>query len=107
MDAYIYKAALYCEECAEQIIQGIFEKHGVDVGCRPPEDSEQWPQGPYANGGGESDSPEHCDCCGVFLENSLTSDGEEYVRAEVAKAVREEGYIECQVWAPFYGIELP
>ena len=49
MDAYIYKAALYCSDCAATIRQGL------NFLCRPrvmQEDSEYVPQGPYANRGG-------------------------------------------------------
>jgi hypothetical protein len=34
-------------------------------------DSDKFPKGPLADGGGESDCPQHCDTCGVFLENPL------------------------------------
>lgn len=56
-------------------------------------DSGEYPKGPYGDGGGESDSPQHCGACHEFLENSLTSDGAEYVRANQ----RDE-------WDSFYGI---
>ena len=38
-------------------------------------DSDDLPKGPYSNGGGEADTPQHCDGCGAFLENPLTGDG--------------------------------
>lgn len=75
MNAYIYQAALLCEDCAFAAQKACRAK-----GHYSADDSDRWPQGPYADGGGESDSPEHCDHCGIFLENPLTSDGEEYVR---------------------------
>ena len=77
MKAYVFQAALLCEDCAETTMQSL-EKAG-----KPSDgwgDSENWPQGPYEDGGGEADTPQHCDHCRIFLENPLTTDGEEYVR---------------------------
>lgn len=48
-------------------------------GLSPDTDSERYPQGPYPDGGGEADSPNHCDRCGIFLHNPLTSVGYGYV----------------------------
>lgn len=84
MNAYMYQAALYCEECATAI------KHRLDLDGKTPTlpddertfDSDDYPKGPYADGGGESDIPAHCDACGLFLRNPLTSDGEQYVREQ-------------------------
>jgi hypothetical protein len=81
MKAYIYQAALLCEDCADIVQEVRKGKGGFDD---YPENSDIWPQGPYSDGGGESDCPEHCDHCGLFLENPLTSDGEAYVKEFVA-----------------------
>lgn len=43
-------------------------------------DSGEFPKGPYGNGGGESDTPQHCGGCHEFLENPLTSAGYRYIR---------------------------
>ena len=78
MLAYVFQAALLCEECARKRINVLLagsSRELADTG-----DSDAFPQGPYADGGGEADAPNHCDHCRVFLENPLTSDGEEYVR---------------------------
>jgi len=92
MNAYVFQATLLCEECA-QATRTRFEsleaqnpwrqcRHGViSSTCG---DSDCWPRGPYPRGGGEADSPQHCGHCGLFLENPLTSDGEEYVRKTIA-----------------------
>lgn len=92
MEAYVYQSALICPTCAEEV------KHE-----RPEsEDSDHYPQGPYANGGGESDCPQHCDTCHVFLENPLTSDGTEYVK----EGLRNETgpcYI-LDLWRSFYTV---
>jgi len=66
---YAYNAAFYCDDCAHKIMK---ELDGVDSG-----DTDEYPQ--YASNDCESDHPEHCDGCGEFLGNSLTSDGADYV----------------------------
>lgn len=75
MDAYVYQAALICDECAKVVMRERMDDP----------DSHNYPQGPYGDGGGESDVPQHCDHCGVFLENPLTTAGEEYVREHVSE----------------------
>lgn len=77
----MYQAALYCSECTDKI------KERLDAeGARPDNpadensfDSDDYPKGPYADGGGESDSPENCAGCHIWLENPLTADGVERV----------------------------
>lgn len=66
MDAYIYRADIYCETCAAPNL------HPRRVLCG---DSDCCPQGPYADGGGEADSPQHCGRCGTALDNPLTEWG--------------------------------
>ncbi len=79
------------------------------------DDSEQWPQGPYPDGGGEADCPQHCDCCGAFLENPLTDDGDSYVREkaepfnapdsswdEIATRAESAGQPVLAEWIRFY-----
>lgn len=74
MDAFILNASLICKDCAmdkkEDLGQEPLDSQG---------DPLHWPQGPYPDGGGEADSPQHCDLCGLFLQNPLTEDGEMYV----------------------------
>lgn len=81
MNVYAYRAALLCEDCGPQIRNSLTSR-----GKAPPNpsdessyDSDDFPKGPYPNGGGESDTPQHCDSCQVFLENPLTDDGYNYV----------------------------
>lgn len=116
MKAYTFKAALCCEDCAADIKAALEKTTG-----QPPlelrESSDHWPQGPYGNGGGEADTPQHCDSCGEFLENPLTSDGVKYVREvladiappyrdqtwdDVAKEAEAIGAISAAQWARFY-----
>ena len=82
MDAYVYRAALYCEDCAEAI--GYVCHTETHDGRSSTCDSQCTPIGPYADGGGEADTPAHCDTCHVFLENPLTHHGIEYVIDELA-----------------------
>ena len=83
MMAYTYKAALLCEACAAMVCHDI--RDGIVPGDLDSADSDEAPQGPYANGGGEADSPQHCDHCNAFLENPLTTDGVEYVENAIAR----------------------
>lgn len=80
MKAYIYCAALYCESCGD-IIRANLESAGkapLKLENESTWDSDTYPKGPYSDGGGEADCPQHCDSCGVFLENALTDDGDAY-----------------------------
>lgn len=81
MNAYVYQAALLCEECG----LAATKKRCADPRPLVIGDSDDFPQGPHLDGGGEADSPGHCDHCGVFLKNPLTTDGEEYVREELCE----------------------
>jgi hypothetical protein len=101
MDAYVYKAALYCSDCAAQI------RKGRDVQMWPramQQDSEYVPRGPYPNGGGEADTPQHCDACGLFLENPLTPDGTRYVIEKLVEHARDgDGDAKAlTTWTAFY-----
>jgi hypothetical protein len=65
-------------------------------------DSGEYPKGCF--GSDESDCPQHCGHCSVFLENDLTSDGEEYVKEAVQDAI-DSGYTDCvamTIWREFY-----
>jgi hypothetical protein len=128
MQVYMYQAALYCEACGEAIRERLTaegkapsnpeDEHSFDSG--------DFPKGPYPEGGGEADCPQHCDACGLFLENALTADGLDYVREAIlrTRAKREyrqqrdpsghlnliadrlahvgEGSVALDVWEPFY-----
>jgi hypothetical protein len=85
MKAYMFHASWLCEDCGKAVSKEV-DRDGVqDTG-----DSDAYPQGPYGDGGGEADCPQHCDHCHVFLENPLTADGEEYVR----DALRDRRYLD-------------
>jgi len=82
MNVYIYQAALLCESCGNNV-KAILQEKGLAPQNPNDEysyDSDDYPKGLYPDGGGESDCPNHCDICGLFLENPLTQDGENYVK---------------------------
>lgn len=106
MDVYAYQAALWCAACGEGIRADLTAagKAPANAGDEYTYDSDNYPKGPVADGGGEADSPQHCDGCGVFLENALTADGEAYVKEAIEDAHGGAAEsIAITVWAPFYG----
>ena len=111
MNVYICHDDLYCEDCGNEI-----RNHVSRTNPRPAKewqnDSDVYPQGPYPNGGGEADLPQHCaageNCLvafhcsdgtkiGVWLENELTEEGVTYVK----EAVKEGGYV-ANLWFEWY-----
>lgn len=106
MDAYIYCAALYCEDCIADIKAKIApELRPEDPDDEYSYDSDQWPKGPYADGGGESDTTGYCEVCHTFLENPLTLEGYECVRAMLEEDlgwISDEEHVLHEV-AEFYG----
>lgn len=87
--SYAYNADMYCDDCAE----GIKSDCGEDTG-----DTDEYPQYDHSD---ESDCPWHCGDCGVFLENSLTADGYDYVQ----EAVNEGSDTARLEWGPYYNIK--
>lgn len=79
MKAFMFQAALLCEDCGDAHKATHVKPDHADEGDESSYDSDEWPKGPYEDGGGEADCPQHCDACGLFLENPLTGDGENYV----------------------------
>ena len=78
MDFYIFQADTYCQLCASGI------KARLDPPPTPEDewtfDSDEYPKGAFDSDYEESDSPDHCASCQIFLKNPLTSDGEAYIR---------------------------
>ena len=117
MDAYIFQAALICDTCGTLYKQGTDRPAHVDENDESSYDSDEWPKGPYSDGGGEADTPQNCDHCGVFLDNPLTGDGETYVRDAFREFVElgrgslevlgewKAAYDWC--WDDFYSITFP
>jgi len=89
MDVYVYQSAFLCEDCAMK----------VSADRAPSDDSDQYPVGPYPDGGGEADCPHHCDHCGLFLRNPLTGDGERYIQAQIAQSPLT---YTTRAWLDFY-----
>jgi hypothetical protein len=97
MNAYIFQAALLCEACARKVMDAK-QPYASN-------DSNTYPQGPYPDGGGEADSPQHCDHCRTFLENPLTSDGVAYVVDAINHSVGNSDVLD--EWSCYYGVEAP
>ncbi|MDX2116264.1 MAG: hypothetical protein SFZ24_11695 [Planctomycetota bacterium] len=109
MEVYVFQAALYCEDCGQAIADELIARGVADPG-----DSDAFPQGPYPEGGGEADVPQHCDVAGhclnavrsgehavgAFLENPLTGDGRRYLAEAIA--TRPDSEV-VRLWAEFYG----
>lgn len=89
MDAYIYQAALLCAGHGEETRARIRAEGNApeDESNESSYDSDEYPKGPLPDGGGEADTPQHCDVCQRFLENPLTSDGYAYVADSIAEAL--------------------
>lgn len=100
MNAYIYRAALYCEDCAEAIKQRLRSSNASES-----KSSDDYPQGPYSAGGGEADCPQHCDSCRKFLENPLTSDGVDYIKHVLSYPDKGAADV-LETWREFYKNEL-
>jgi hypothetical protein len=128
MDAYVYKAALWCGPCMIKTLVAERKAAPGAIDLSPAEalqqivstngftnesdyDSDDPPKGPYADGGGEADTPQRCDGCRQFLENLLTGDGLMYVEDTIGEALtnkRLTGATNDAVveWANFYKDEL-
>lgn len=101
MQAYIFNADIYCEDCGRRLVEEYTADEIEDNG-----DSDTFPQGPYPDGGGEADCPQHCSNCRCFLENPLTTDGAEYVLEALnqhAESGRDDSGV-LREWSEFYGI---
>ncbi len=55
-DAYIYSADIYCADCARKLMETLAVPVGADPDDENTFDSDDYPKGPYADGGGEADS---------------------------------------------------
>lgn len=107
MYVYVYNADIYCEKCGRQHVIACGEAD-AKLGrlSADASDSNSYPQGPYPDGGGEADCPQHCADCNVFLENPLTPEGQTYVAecvtiAICAKKTTAES-VALSMWLPFY-----
>lgn len=99
MHAYVYKAALWCPTCGLAHRTRLPIPPGADANDESTWDSDVWPKGPYAEGGGEADSPQHCEGCGVFLENPVTDNG-----LDALYDAHAEGKQLPPAWIDFYDL---
>lgn len=104
MKAYVYQAALLCEACgvAKAAQRRPHMPEDFDPEDESTYDSDEYPKGPYGDGGGEADCPQHCDACDVFLENPLTGDGVAYV-VETLIGDGVPGRSPLKEWTDYYG----
>ena len=128
MDAYICKAGLWCGPCVIKALVAARKAAPGAIDMSPAEalqqivsangftreshyDSEDLPKGPYAQGGGEADTPQHCEGCRQFLGNPLTSDGMLWVEGAIRDYLTTRNPIAVTTdtvneWADFYKDEL-
>jgi len=87
MKAFVYRAALYCEDCGNAIRRDLTAegKAPANIADEVTYESDAFPKGPYSYGGGEADTPQHCENCGAFLANPLTGYGSNYVHEAAAQ----------------------
>jgi hypothetical protein len=79
MNVYMYQASIYCEDCGKAIRDKLKDSAPDNPEDETAYDSDEYPKGPYADGGGEADRPWHCETCKRPLGNPLTRYGVEYV----------------------------
>jgi hypothetical protein len=98
MKFYIYEADVYCEDCAHAIGM-VCHSHDFATGstcdssCTPIEAT-----------GGETDTPDHCGGCGLFLERALTDDGVQYVAMALMDDDGDADVLDT--WRAFYSDQL-
>lgn len=102
--AYIYQADVWCDTCADEIMEKIRKEHPEMVPEDPMDDrqfdSDDWPKG-YLPEHEESDGPDNCAGCREFLRNQLTQEGYRYLQGilnEHGKELPEP----AQEWADHY-----
>ena len=128
MDAYIYGAGLWCGPCVIKafVAAGKATPGAIDISSaealrqivsangftsESDYDSDDIPKGPIAKGGGEADTPRHCEGCGQFLANPLTSDGLIWVEDAIRECLTTRKATAATTdtvneWADFYKDEL-
>ena len=102
---YIYQADVYCDGCGGAICDRL--KLAGEAPENPSDeysfDSDEYPKVADVENE-ESDTPQHCGQCHVFLENPLTSDGYKYVGEKLDRTGAGLFEVESE-WASFYGFE--
>ena len=103
-DVYMFQGSLCCEDCGEDI-RARLRKEGKAPEDEDDEgsfDSDEFPKGPYSDGGGESDSVQHCDSggeclnaiklpcgskIGAWLGNDLTGEGDRWLAESIRESI--------------------
>ena len=92
---FIYQAELLCTDCGNRTVERLEQANVFDHG-----DSDGFPQEEIVC---ESDTPDHCAGCGVFLENPLTPDGVAYVREALRAGTGDSETL--ATWRAFYQVD--
>lgn len=119
MEVYLYQADLWCKDCGEEIREELTRRgqapENRDDGHTY--DSDEFPKGPFSDGGGGSDTPQHCaagESClnaitlkdqgkvGCWLENPVTTAGVEYIKEHITSY---PGLV-TDLWREWYREEL-
>jgi hypothetical protein len=99
MRVYLFQAELLCEPCGKAMCDTLSkESNSSELTF----DSDDFPSGPHEVD--EADTPQHCGSCGVFLENPLTRDGEDYVSQKLTDFLLtgKGNPATIREWAQFY-----
>ena len=120
MNAYIYQADIYCGDCGAALCRTVPFPANANRDNETTWDSNEYPKGPFGDGGGEAGVPQHCGSgagclnaiivraqgkryrIGVPLGNPLTAEGVEYVR----QAINEPRGLCRRLWRKIYAEEL-
>ena len=103
-DVYMFQGALLCEDCGRDVQDNLRKmgKAPEDEDDEESFDSDDFPKGPFSDGGGEADSIHHCDSngeclnaiklpcgskIGAWLGNSLTSEGDEWLAESIRESI--------------------
>ena len=122
-DVYMFQGSLCCEDCGEDI-RARLRKEGKapeDEDDEESFDSDDFPKGPFGDGGGEADSVHHCDSnesclnaielpcrskIGAWLGNDLTDEGADWLARSVRESIFRDDAHGRQVnrlWSLKYG----
>ena len=101
MKIYMFEADLYCKPCGEAIAGTLLEPTEWE---REHPDTNSYPVA-FDSSEGESDTPDHCGECQLFLERNLTDAGRQYVQDYVDTLDGDTDI--TLLWGEFYGIKIP
>lgn len=110
-EVYMFQGALYCKDCGQSIQKEIQEEGKAPMDEKDEEsfDSDDFPKGPFEDGGGEADGPHHCDnlarCLnaielpcgskiGAWLGNDLTNEGARWLSDSIKSSLfRDDEFV--------------